>query len=229
MTNWSKQTGWAKHSIFGLRKEWLDHYISCPDTWQIGSLGNRQVDSLAMWLKTAGIVDSSGSLTRFGRQFRSAGTNCTSFWEVLWGNVVFSFPTAHWYVRLGLGTWTTKGLRILLERSVPRLAQRTVSNAIMELVGLLERTPVGTQLGQGQVTRDKPRKVTRVGNDPSDIAIAQCVLNLHAQQGKRELHWSDDLTWPWIVYGSTKRYILSRLVSMECDYFDITEQGTLAK
>ncbi|MEW6228968.1 MAG: hypothetical protein AB1700_12915 [Bacillota bacterium] len=139
--------------------------------------------------------------------------------------MVFNFPTALWYVGLGSGEWTTTELRSLLRATVSHLAERTVSNAIMELVGLLERTPIGNELGQGQVVASRPRRVVRRGSVPCGAAIAHCVGRLYLQQGHPRLLWESDLTWPWVVFGCGRQPILDRLTLIDERYLDVDEQG----
>lgn len=226
MFNWNCETGWARHNIFGLRREWLDLYLADRQGWRDRSiLGNRQVDALETWLKTAGLEDSRGRLTPLGKQFAARGTACRSLWELLWVNVVFNFPTARWYVHLGQGAWTTTELKSLLRATVPRLAERTASNAIMELAGLLERTPVGDELGQGHVTGGRPRRLTRRGVNPCDAAIVHALGRLYFQQGKTRLSWDGDLLWPWVVFGCSPQFVLERLTIIDQNYCDIDPQG----
>lgn len=226
MYDWGSETGWARHNIFGLRREWLDMVLSVPQEWSRRTvLGNRQVESLKVWLRTCGIKDRSGELTRLGKQFVSRGSSDLPLWELLWVNVVFSFPTAHWYVTLEKDEWTTTGLIESLQATVPRLANRTVSNAIMELAGLLEQTPVGTELGQGQVLGGRPRKIVRVGSKPCDVAIVHSMGRLYLKQGQTRLLWDSNLTWPWTVFGCSRSFVWERLTTMEQDYFCLDEFG----
>lgn len=226
MHDWNLESGWARHSIFGLRKEWLDLYLSDRCGWRYRPvLGNRQIDSLAIWLKTAGIEDSSGQLTPLGEQFAMRGTAYRPLWELLWVNVVFAFPTARWYAHLGLGAWTTTELKSLLRQAVPRLAERTAANAIMELAGLLERTPVGSELGQGQVSGERPRRLVRRGGQPGDAALIHALGRLYLQQDRTRFPWAADLTWPWVVFGCSRQFILERLTVLDQDYFEIDEHG----
>lgn len=226
MFDWNSETGWARHSTFGLRREWLDLYLSNPRRWRDRAiLGNRQVESLAAWLKTADIEDCSGDLTPLGKRFAAQGTSSRALWELLWVNVVFGFPPAHWYVHLGLGERTTTELRSLLQTTIPRLAERTVSNAIVELVGLLERTPIGDELGQGKVRETRPRRVIRCGVEPCDAAIVHALGRLYLRHGQDIIHFDSDLTWPWVVFGCSRRFVLERLTIIDQDCFDIDEHG----
>ena len=167
----------------------------------------------------------NGKLTPLGEQFIARGTDCASLWELLWVNVVFNFPTARWYAHLGQGEWTTKELKSLLRETVPRLAERTVSNAITELAGLMERTPVGDELGQGYVVGKRPRRLIRRGGKPCNAAIAHALVRLYLQQSQRRLPWDGDFTWPWVVFACSRQYVLERMISMDQDLFEIDEEG----
>lgn len=139
---------------------------------------------------------------------------------------MWCFPSPpRWYVHLGPGAWTTTELKSLLQAAVPRLAERTASNAVMELAGLLERTPVGAELGQGRVTGGRPRRLVRDGVEPGDAALVHALKRLYLQQGQARLPWDEGLTWPWVIFGCSRRFVLERLTVMEQDWFDIDEQG----
>ncbi|HED00228.1 MAG TPA: hypothetical protein ENN18_07585 [Proteobacteria bacterium] len=211
----SKLRNWAKHEIFGLRKEWLGLYLDDPSGWKKSPrLGNRQVESLNVWLRTTGLVTREGRETWLCRAFRERGVEDLRLWELLWVNVVFSFPTALWYVmRLGMGQWSTAILRDCLLADVPRLSKRTVINAIMELVGLLERTPIGTQLGQGEVSETRPRIVARKGlAHPSWSGICYNLISLFQKEGSGGLNIDSGLPWPWIVFGCTREFCLGGIL-----------------
>jgi hypothetical protein len=224
----SHRTGWVRHNAFGLRREWLDLYFADLQGWDRSSnLGNRQVESLKTWLKTAGIEDENGHLTELGERCAAEGTACLYLWELLWVNVVFNFPTACWYVHLGNGEWTTTELKAQLRAAVPRLAEWTASNAIMELAGLLERTPVGGELGQGYVQRGRPRRLIRRGIEPCDVALIHALGRLYLQHDQTRIAWNDDLTWPWVVFGCSRQFVLERLTILDQNHFDIDEQGII--
>ncbi|HHV76576.1 MAG TPA: hypothetical protein GXX39_04280 [Syntrophothermus lipocalidus] len=226
MIDWHQETGWARHSTFGLRREWVNLYLSDLQKWKdSGGLGNRQVESMATWLRTCGIEDAGGGLTFLGRLFVRGGTAMPELWQLVWVNAAFNWPTARWYVHLGNGEWTTKELKTILRDTIPRLTARTLENAILELVGTLERTPIGDELGQGLVTPTRPRRVTRRGIVPVDAAIVDSIGRLYLQQKRARLLWEEDLTWPWVVFGCSPDLILDRLLSLEGSYFSIDEQG----
>lgn len=226
MSSCGSGKSWARHNIFGLRQEWLAFYLSDRQGWrQRSCLGNRQVQSLVTWLRTTGVEDDEGILTALGEQFAIRGTACLPLWEILWVNVVFNFPTACWYVHLGQGEWTTTELRARLMATVPRLAERTASNAIMELAGVLEHTPVGEGLQQGVVTPSRPRRVLRRGKEPCDAALVHAVGRVYLEENCPRLLLASDLTWPWVVFGCSRNAVLGRLSVLGQDWFTIDEHG----
>lgn len=224
-------TGWNNHRNFGLRQEWLELCLAEPDTWpQANMLGNRQVMSLRVWLKTAGLVDHQGRQTPLWELFRQEGTGFLPAWEKLWVNVVFNFPTARWYVtHRGLGSWTVRELHTWLQRDVPHLASRTAYNALLELVGLLERTPVGHKLGQGEVAPGRSRLVTRQGYPrPSGAAVNLALERLFQEQHRGKLSLANEgLLWPWVIFGCPKPVILSQLLLNKRGEFLLAEQHVI--
>lgn len=232
MAEADKKTGWSRHQHFGLRKEWLDLYLRRPHGWELsGSLGNRQVQSLKVWLKTAGLQDKKGRETFLGAIFRERGLEEKLPWELLWINVVFHFPTAAWYVQeLGLGTWTTGEIKKQLLLYNPHLALWTVSNAVMELVGLLERTPVGREINQGEVLPARPRLVKRRGRAyPSAEAICFAACRLFEREKREQLQLGEDLLWPWVIFGCVRQYVLGQLVCHGRKWFEVEEDCLIAK
>lgn len=221
--------GWKRHQGFGLRREWLQLYLEKGSSLETaGVLGNRQVESLRAWLRTAGLEDRAGRKTQLGLRFAQAGLADPVLWELLWTNVVFNWPTAAWYVReLGLGTWTTSELGQALQRHVT-LAPRTVGNAIQELVGLLERTPVGTELGQGVVGISRPRRVERRGYPwPSTEAVVHALRRLAQTQNGGLVRFSERLLWPWVIFGCGRDQVLELIGGggEEAEGFFLTREG----
>ncbi|MBC7325899.1 MAG: hypothetical protein H5T99_11405 [Moorella sp. (in: Bacteria)] len=224
--------GWSRHQQFGLRQEWLELYLDRPHAWEAaGALGNRQVQALKVWLKTAGLVDGGGRETFLASLFRAQGMEAVLPWELVWTNVVFNFPTAAWYVTgPATGEWTTGELTELLLRDVPRLAKRTACNAVMELVGLLERTPVGRRLNQGAVLPGRPRHIRRLGhNYPTAAAILYATWRLFVREKRERLGLEENILWPWTVFGCRRDYALQKIILAGSQWFTVTDDGLLAQ
>lgn len=217
----SELTGWAPFNTFGLREDWVALYLREPAQWQDrGGLGSRQVESLARWLRIGGLVDSAGRETPLCRLFRNTWPAEALAWQLLWVNVVFAFPTATWYALVaGTGQWTTVQLSSMLCQAVPRLAPRTAHNGILELVGLLERTPVGRALRQGDVQSSRPRSVRRDGlKNPSRTALLYAAQQILLRERKRDLPLCEDVLWPWVVFGCSLYDVVPQLVASEAHW-----------
>jgi len=224
----SSLTGWARHCTFGLRREWLGLVLREPQRWAaVGGLGTRQIQSLARWLRTTGLLDQRGKATTLYGLLEATWPEARLAWQLLWVNVIFNFPTARWYaLRMGLGEWDTLQLRTALQSSVPRLAIHTVSNAILELVGLLERTPIGYEFGQGNVTTGRPRRVRREGlRDVATPALLYAVQRLFLAEGRPHLALGEDLVWPWLLFGCPFEMTLPQLAAGHAPWFSLDAQG----
>ena len=220
--------GWSVHQHFGLRREWLGLVLREPQRWAaVGGLGPRQVQSLARWLRTTGLLDQRGKATTLYRVLEATWPEARLGWQLVWVNVIFNFPTARWYaLRMGLGEWDTLQLRRALQSSVPRLAAHTVSNAILELVGLLERTPIGYEFGQGHVTTSRPRCVVREGlRNVATPALLYAVQRLFLVEGRPHLAFDEDLVWPWLLFGCTFEMSLPQLAGDDAPWFSLDGQG----
>jgi len=225
---WGLNTGWSRHHHFGLRREWLGLVLREPLHWRTsGGLGPRQVESLARWLRTTGLFDRQGHITPLYRLLATTWPEATLAWQILWINVAVSFPTARWYVlRMGLGEWDTRELRTMLQRSVPRLAPHTVSNAVLELAGLLERTPIGQDLGQGEVSLSRPRRVRREGlRDIATRALLYAAQQLFLAERRRDLPLQEDILWPWVIFGCPFETALPQLTENDVRWLAMDQHG----
>jgi hypothetical protein len=214
----SEHKGWSRHQTFGLREEWIHVYLAAPHSWfRSSELGNRQVQSLQTWIRTSGFTDAHGNETDLYEMFQEKGTEYQIAWEILWVNVVFNWPTARWYIsHVDKGSWTTAELGNMLYKAAPQLAERTVQDAILELVGLLQQTPVGFELGQGEVSLSRPRKIQRKGLlQPSWKAMCHAFSRLFQEEGRKQLGLNENLLWPWLVFGCSRDQVIKDILIAE--------------
>jgi hypothetical protein len=190
------------------------------------------VDSLRVWLKTTGLLDKDGNETFVCRLFREKGLDNFLCWELLWINVVLKFATAQWYVsELRHGQWTTTEIANLLHQQDPHLAKPTITNGVMEIVGLLERTPVGKELKQGEViSLSRPRQVHREGlSAPSTEAVFYALYQLFVFNQKNELCFQDSCLWPWVIFGCEQKYVFQKIIIDGESWFMMNEQNISLK
>jgi len=221
--NRSRLRRWAPHFTFGLREEWLDLALSRPHDWaDSGDLGTKQIASLKAWLKTTGLSKRECQSTPLLDLFHDPDGRSLA-WQIVWVNSVFNFAIAFLYVRAPRSEeWSTKSLAISMLPQAGSLRPRTIRDGVQELIGLLERTPVGTQLGQGIVTRGRPRRVHRIGLPyPDPRALAHAARRLFLWENLTSLPLEADLVWPWTVFACDKYDALSMLDSPDYSWLAI--------
>lgn len=212
----------TKHEHFGLKKKWIDMFFDNYSNWKSLPLGNRQLISLISWLKTAEVLNKRSELTILGSNLIRVKNRTILIWEIIWVNIVFNFETANWFVHLSTGCWKSSELKDLLKEQFPHLSERTISNAIVELVGTLEYTPIGDKLRQGKVLRKgRAREVIREGYKPSAIGLNYSLMKLFNQQDTYSLDLNDErLLWPWIIFGCKRNDLLPEIV-LSSKYYDL--------
>ena len=195
---------WSPHFTFGLRTEWIDLVLRQPETWpEAGVLGSKQVPALKAWLSTIGMRESGSTGAMLLRRLFSEPDSRPLAWQVAWVNATHNFALATYYVWvLGLGQWTTSEIMRSMNAARLRISPRTVKSGVTELASFLERTPVGTQLGQGVVEPTRPRTVRRLGlASPHPIALAHAARRLFLRERRHRLLFVEDQLWPWTVFG----------------------------
>lgn len=226
--NWSRLKRWCPHSTFGLRTEWVRLVITYgPTRWaQHAGLGNRQIAALLAWEKTAGLADLSGDLSPLGEMFRATWPDAMVAWQLLWVNTAFRFATAAWYAQtVGPGErWTVNDMVARLADDIRAITLRSARDAVYELVGLLEHTPVGSQLGQGRVLPSRPRTVHRSGlAEPEEVALAYAAQQLFLRETRACLRLAEPLLWPWVVFGCSLDDVFPRLASSNVGWLRLDE------
>lgn len=202
---------------FGMRKQWLAEYLKDPEGWWTAhTLGNRQFEAMRVWLREAGLVESH-QVTRLGERLRQLGADHPLTWGVIWTNLAHNSALVHWYVhQVGWGTtWTKQGLVELLPDDYGR---RTRENAVDALVELFRHSPLGEQLGLGQV-EIKGRVVKTVTKrgwaEPHPLALLYSLYRLAEKLGRYSFtmgeFFEEKLEGPFLLFG-TDRDLLTRVL-----------------
>lgn len=142
--------GLNRYQHFGMRKPWLEEYFRDPENWwHKNTLGPRQFEAMRVWLREAEIV-AGNKITPLGERLREWGTENLLTWAVIWTNLARNSTLVGWYVHnIPWGSsYSKKELVGLLDES---LAQSSRENAITALIELLKHTPLGKELGLGEV------------------------------------------------------------------------------
>jgi len=177
--------GVNRYQTFGLREDWLREYLSNPDQWvTVNTLGPRQFESMRVWLKEAELWDQKPlPLTAILLPLRASSD--LFMWAVLWVNLSRHSHLVRWYIEhVPMGTHSIDDLVSRLAGT--REPRRTERNAILALVQLLERTPIGDKLGLGRVEHTgRSRRLSKeTGGGVPSMGVLYSLLR-HAQDNAR--------------------------------------------
>lgn len=172
---------------FGLRKAWMAEFLASPSSWwHSNSLGNRQFEAMKGWLTDGGVI-ASNRLTSLGEKLVKRGADDPVTWLALWTNLCTHSSLISWYIReLPWGGVYTKAE--LVDALPSRFATSTRQNGVTALVSTLRDTPLGTELGLGQIASNGPtmRDLTKRGlADPPQLSVLYSLMSL----AKRNERW----------------------------------------
>lgn len=164
-----------KYQHFGLRQNWLSAYFDMmDDLWMSDKLGNRQIQSLKVWLKDAEITDNN-KITPLGQKLAEFGADSLLTWSVIWNNLAYNSTIVRWYVLCvpWKGEYTKAELIDMLGDSY---SVSTRANAVTSLFELLRHSPLGEKLCLGNTEmvgkRNMIKSVYKMGWDnPNPVAI----------------------------------------------------------
>lgn len=178
---------------FGFREEWLDDFMSDPESfWANKDWGQPMYEAFKRWGKDALILDSKNELTELGSTLKDIySDNPTLVWEIIWINLSYnSFIVDRFCANVPVGRqFNSRTLldAILEKESVNAVS--TLNNACLALLDLLDKTPVGEDLQQGE-ERDK-MKVRTPYSDLSAEAIAYSLFKYGEVHDTTEMRVSD--------------------------------------
>lgn len=202
--------GLSRYQQFGLRKEWLEAYLGDPENWwHKNDLGNRQLEAMRWWLREAELM-SGGHITPLGMGLRSIGLENPLAWAIIWVNLARNSDLVRWYVQnVPWGSISTKGE--LIDAMGDMTARRSRENGVDALVDLLKRTPLGADLGLGEIGF-KGRTVSTVHKRGWErvhpLAVLYVLYRYAERTGRYKLsltEWmDDDLENPQALFGISK-------------------------
>lgn len=147
--------GMNRYQTFGLRKPWLEHFFTYKSAcFSLGQLGNRQYDSLKVWLKEAGLLstankgEKAGLPTPLFEKLESLGPFNPLTWAIIWANLAYNSIIVKWYM-LYAPTGEVYEKNDLIFMLGDDYSQSTRDNAITALFETLRHSPIGSVLKQG--------------------------------------------------------------------------------
>lgn len=171
--------GMNRYQHFGLRRPWLEHFFANRETcFTMGSLGNRQYDSLKVWLREGGLLtpsgkgDKSGVPTPLFDKVLPLGAGNPLTWAIIWTNLAYNSIIVKWYMLNAVAgeIYEKNDLIFLLGDDY---SKSTRDNAVTALLETFRHSPIGTVLKQGiPIPSGNSYKYSKQGwNTPDAVAI----------------------------------------------------------
>lgn len=171
--------GMNRYQHFGLRRLWLEHFFTNKEKcFTMDALGNRQYDSLKVWLREGGLLTASGKGNKSGvptplfDKVQPLGAGNPLTWAIIWTNLAYNSIIVKWYMLHAAAgeIYDKNGLIFLLGDDY---AKSTRDNAITALLETFRHSPIGTVLKQGiPIPSGNSYKFSKQGwNTPDAVAI----------------------------------------------------------
>lgn len=222
-----------RYSGFGLRKEWMIHFLQKGDSWDWKELGNKQVSGMRRWLQDCEFIDkNTKKATPIGELFIKLNDPSDLFmWSVIWNNLgdEGNSPLIKWYMlEVNSGEHMKSDLveEVAKYRGVSEY-NRTDENAINALTNLFETSPIGTEIGAGiPAKRAQKKYYTRVRSDNiPDLAILYSIYRYAERNRRRRFVASEFIKnkeiSPYWAFGIEYSNIKAALTRLETQYPDL--------
>jgi phosphoadenosine phosphosulfate reductase len=171
--------GMNRYQHFGLRKAWLEHFFDYKtNCFTKNELGNRQYDSLKVWLKEAELLQVSpqtgknGTVTPLFEKLEKLGPYHPLTWAIIWSNLGYNSTIVKWYMLyVPSGEVYEKGELVYMLGDDYSESQR--DNAVTALAELFRHSPIGDVLQQGiPLPAGNSFKFNKRGwETPDDVAL----------------------------------------------------------
>lgn len=210
----NSQSSIDRYKNFGLREEWLDSFFTSPyDFWESDHGLNKtyQIPSLRNWLKDAEIVDDKLQLTELGKTLYDIYQyNPSVVWEIIWINLSYNSFIVRWFItHIGSSqVFSSKILEEMIKSEYPDYKDKTIHNAVYQLLRTLRESPIGSDLEQYQ----ESGKDTAVRKDYSDPSLEATAYSLYKYGNVTETQFFrvSDLYKTDEEYGIAKEFSISK-------------------
>ena len=181
--------GINRYQHFGLQASWIEHFFEMKnDCWNSKQLGNRQYDSLKVWLREAGIIEGDtrsndkGQITKLGDLLIQLGPYNPLTWAIIWANLCYNSVLVKWFAFcVPAGESYEKNDFVTMLGA--DFAEATRLNAIGSLIATFNDSPIGSSLEMGiPVTIGKTKKYLKQGWSTPDPWALLYALYLYAER-----------------------------------------------
>lgn len=184
--------GMNRYQHFGLRRPWLEHFFEHgSECFSLGQLGNRQYDSLRVWLREAELLmpaskgEKSGTPSELCIKLKRFSAGNPLVWAVIWTNLAYNSIITKWYMLYAdIGEIYSKSDLVFMLGD--DYSQSTRDNAVTALFEMLRHSPIGAVLKQGIPIPDGSSfKFVKTGWDtPEAVAILYALYKFAEVTGR---------------------------------------------
>lgn len=183
--------GMNRYQHFGLRQSWLIHFFNYKtDCFTKKELGNRQYDSLKVWLREAELIEipkrgSAGAVTPLFEKLIVLGPYNPLTWAIIWVNLGYNSTIVRWYMRhVPPGEIYEKSELVFMLGD--DYSQSTRDNAITSLTEIFRFSPIGSVLKQGiPLKHGNSFKFNKAGWDfPEDAVLLYSLYKWAEKTGR---------------------------------------------
>jgi phosphoadenosine phosphosulfate reductase len=184
--------GMNRYQTFGFRKNWLIHFFEYKtDCFSKNEIGNRQYDSLKIWLKEAELLEVSpqtgknGTVTPLFEKLERLGPFHPLTWAIIWANLGYNSTIVKWYMLyVPSGEVYEKGELVYMLGDDYSESQR--DNAVSALGELFRYSPIGDVLQQGiPLPAGNGHKYNKRGwETPDDVALLYSLYKWAEKTGR---------------------------------------------
>ena len=187
----------SKYQNFGMRRAWLVDFLNRLENWfEKNNLGNRQVESMVVWLKDCELLNGQKAPTETSLILKEIiRSNEKLVWEIIWINFFYNIKLIEWYVS-NLAWNTVNSSKELIERIIDfdeRNKPKTSSNSISSLLNMFDTSPLGKELKIGIIEkRGNVRYIRKIGTDEiHPMAIAYSLYRFAEDKKRYDFTVSD--------------------------------------
>src|SRR3990172_1796012 len=217
--------GLNRYQEFGMRKEWLIEFFNDTDNWwHQNKLGNRQFEAMRVWLREAEIINQN-KITELGIKLKIFTADSFLTWAAIWTNLARNSALINWYLKHieWKGIHTKNAFIELLDK---RLSLSSRQNSITSLVGILRDTPLGKDMGLGEIQKAEQRSVSinKRGWDTPHILAVLYSLYRYAEKVEThnltlsELYTEEAPEGPYVLFGISKDELANILRGLASRY-----------
>lgn len=222
-----KSSGIDKYSTFGLRKEWLDGFLSNPKFWlENNNLGSKQKHAMNWWLRESMLLTDKNIETDFlNIARRILQKNYNLLWQLIWINLSNNSKIVNWYNTVKYGNYTKNDLFELLQNDFPNLSEGTLRNPLDALINTFDNSPLGSSLMLGMLEK-KGNAVTlikKLGTDEVNPLAILYLLYREAELNNRrsftvsEFYNINYVNGPYKIFGITQETLKRILRGLQED------------